>query len=467
MKKIIVNLLIAWMLFMNINDSQADSDCRYSDNSEYICFIVRLIEGIDNDKAAIEAHLRDGRRVTQLIDEAFVSIALDSEKIKILKARLNNIKRDVGSENSQKTKKLLFSYILWKIVIVNQQIDYQKSIKYKNQITSSEDIYELSYDDFNLFLLLGTVDNLEKINTQLYPDKKFKKNFEFEKHISSNFKERNQNRSDDLEKISWEVFMYYRDHWFLPQKEVFFKNDWFISYFDNDIYPHDPMLWVTIGNCKFWYKYELYSANWLKENGYRLSSCMEDWENATYTETTAAIISLNSGIVSSNSSEVESDVIIDNITDSFYIWINSEVLEWEDLDNSILERIYYTETNKRAFYSNLIEEKYLTFIRQQLSSNNSSILPSFDDHDIYLMFLNSSVYDAKDVAIWMYWSKENMNIAIYNSILASSKDNQKNYDYWSNLSPEYIDFHLKSSDDAYGKIILTDVIFLKYKEERK
>ncbi len=87
-------------------------------------------------------------------------------------------------------------------------------------------------------------------------------------------KARDSVRIMDLKLIQIWIDQSYNDEWQFPSS----LNSETLSYLP--MIPEDPKKWETINWCTFWYTYEVFEKNWLQNNWYRLSTCLESEVNS-------------------------------------------------------------------------------------------------------------------------------------------------------------------------------------------
>ena len=89
-------------------------------------------------------------------------------------------------------------------------------------------------------------------------------------------KARDSIRISDLKMLSSVVEQYYQDMWEYPTNIIWNK--------DIEQYlwkmPTDPSWNIEINWCKFWYIYEVWDDNWIENQIYRFSACVEDTNKA-------------------------------------------------------------------------------------------------------------------------------------------------------------------------------------------
>ncbi len=153
----------------------------------------------------------------------------------------------------------------WKDAIKNQDIFLVKLKLINNIITWTTKAYDNNEEILNIATTWKYDKDIFELNNQV----SFKNIFSTE--IG---KARDATRKSDIESLRSAIEQYYQDNAEYPTLYNFDEIKTFIANI-----PEDPLKNVEINWCKFGYNYAVWDDNnWVKNQVYVLSSCMESWE---------------------------------------------------------------------------------------------------------------------------------------------------------------------------------------------
>jgi len=195
--------------------------------------------------------------------------------------------------------KIIWNSKNWKSNIIlkdlNKNIEILKSnISLNNKILN----WNTNIKDFNWNNIISIIHDWKIDKTNLELNNKFNLNTKLISQINlPTSKSRDSIRITDLKSLQAAIELYYMDNWKYPTT---IKNNELIKPYIYKI-PQDPLknfLWTNW--CKFWYIYQVWDKNWIKNQVYKLSACLE------------------------NTDKTKNDWWTDNNKFEIWIWINND-----------------------------------------------------------------------------------------------------------------------------------------------
>ena len=132
-------------------------------------------------------------------------------------------------------------------------------------------------------------------------------------------------RIDDISKIRTWVELYYSDYSVYPDADNLYS---YIKPYLS-IEPKDSLEWEIINWCEFGYKYEVFDAgNWIKNQEYILSTCLEKKKNGTYKYEVWFIFSNKSKFNNNIDYDIDDKIINDTVRINDVTAINSAIIQY-------------------------------------------------------------------------------------------------------------------------------------------
>jgi len=181
-----------------------------------------------------------------------------------------NIIHEYSNKKSTYKIPTVFEEVDIKLIHITNLPNLEKSLNFMNSNYSS--IMILAWFSTVSFLSLSTVDKMN----------------------SSISRARDTQRINHIRILETVLQSYYSDFSEYPEN---LNEEDILTYIKNSTLPKDSYYGKTINWCKFWYYYEVWEDDWLTNNSYRLSTCVEDNLRSNYIWNKYAVWNLNNDFV--------------------------------------------------------------------------------------------------------------------------------------------------------------------------